>query len=80
MLDLSAHGCRVRAVMMGATKAETVILLFGQEAPVTGRLKWAKQASLGVGFDSPLDDEVLARISALVAPSNVVPIKRSRLG
>lgn len=80
VLDLSARGCRVRAVMMGATKAETVILRFGEEAPVVGRLRWAKQASLGVGFDTPLSDEVLARVSALVAPSNVVPLKRSRLG
>jgi len=80
VLDLSPRGCRVRAVMMGATKAETVTLRFAEEAPVVGRLKWAKQASLGVGFDTPLSDEMVERVSALVAPSNVVPIKRARLG
>ncbi len=80
VLDLSARGCRVRAVTIGVTKTETVMLRFAGEAPIEGRLKWAKQASLGIAFEAPLSDEVLARVSALVAPSNVVPLKRAKLG
>lgn len=78
--DLSANGCKLLAVTVGALKSQSVVLRFAGEAPVAGRLKWIKQASLGVAFDAPLAAEVQARIAALVAPSNVVPIRRSRPG
>ena len=80
VLDLSAGGCRLRAVTIGITKGQAVTLHFAGEAPVAGQLKWAKQASLGIAFEAPLDADVLARVSALVAPSNVVPLRRARLG
>jgi hypothetical protein len=78
--DISTHGCKLLAVTVGALKSQPITLRFEGEAPITGRLKWVKQASLGIAFDTPLSEEVLARVSALVAPSNVFPIKRARLG
>ncbi|MEO6152955.1 MAG: PilZ domain-containing protein [Croceibacterium sp.] len=76
--DISPRGCKLLAVTIGALKSQPVVLRFGDETPITGRLKWVKQASVGVAFDEALSDERLARISALVAPSNVVPIRRAR--
>lgn len=75
--DLSADGCRVRLVSIGVTKSEPVRLEIGTEPPVTGRLSWIKQGSLGVAFDPPLDEATVTRLSALSAPSNVIPLRRS---
>jgi hypothetical protein len=76
--DISARGCRLRLVWIGVTKSEPVVLRFGTEQPVTGRLKWIKQASVGIGFDEPVAEDVLARVMELLAPSNVIPIRRAR--
>ena len=76
--DISANGCRVQAVPLGATKSEPVHLRLGGGPVITGRLKWIKQASIGVGFDVPLDDEALAQAERQQS-ANVVPLKRSPL-
>ncbi|MBV8779238.1 MAG: hypothetical protein JO258_18740 [Alphaproteobacteria bacterium] len=78
--DISARGCKVRLVSIGVTKAEPVTLRLGSEAPITGHLTWVKQASVGMAFDRPLGEAVLARVSALRAPANVVPLRRAKLG
>jgi len=78
--DISARGCKIRLVSIGVTKAEPVVLRLGSEAPINGRLKWIKQASVGVAFDHPLGESVLERVSALRAAATVIPLKRARLG
>ena len=80
MLDLSQRGCRVRAVTVGVVKGERVVVRFAGEEPVAGQLKRAQQASLGIAFDTQLAPDVLDRVRALLAPSNVVPLRRSRPG
>jgi hypothetical protein len=77
--DISAQGCKIRLVSIGVTRSEPIVLQFGSEQPITGRLTWIKQASLGVRFDEPVRDEVMARLMALL-PDNVVPLRRTRLG
>ena len=77
--DISAQGCKMGLVSIGVTKSEPVTLYFGTEPAISGRLKWIKQASLGVAFDTPVSHEQMARLMALV-PDNVVPIRRTRLG
>jgi hypothetical protein len=78
--DISDLGCKVRLVSIGITKAEPVVLRFdGESEPLTGRLKWAKQASVGVQFDIPIGADTISRLMALI-PDNVVPLRRARLG
>ena len=77
--DLSARGCRLRGNSIGVTKAEPVRLWLGEAGPIAARLKWIKQGSIGLAFDSPLDETVLQPLlDAPVppAPSNVVPLRR----
>jgi hypothetical protein len=78
--DISTDGCRLLAVSVGVTRSAPVALQVGEEAPVAGRLQWIKHASLGVAFDPPLAADVVERMSALVAPTNVIPLKRARFG
>ena len=76
---LSARGCRVRGNSIGVTKAEPVQLWLGETGPVAARLKWIKKGSIGLAFESPLDEDVLQPLlDAPVppAPSNVVPLRR----
>src|SRR5437870_2857948 len=77
--DISEGGCKLRLVSIGVTKSEPVMLQFGDEPPISGRLKWVKQASLGIAFDRAVADDQLARIMQLI-PDNVVPLRRTRLG
>jgi hypothetical protein len=78
--DIRDRGCKVKLVSIGVTKAEPVLLRFeGEAAPITGRLKWVKQASVGVAFDAPIGEDTMERLIALI-PDNVVPLRRARLG
>ena len=77
--DLSARGCRLRGNSIGVTKAEPVQLWLGETGPVAARLKWIKKGSIGLAFESPLDEDVLQPLldaPAPPAPSNVVPLRR----
>ena len=77
--DLSARGCRLRGNSIGVTKTEPVQLWLGDHGPIAARLKWVKKGSLGLAFETPLDEEVLQPLlDAPVppVPSNVVPLKR----
>jgi hypothetical protein len=78
--DISADGCRMRTNSVGVTKSEAIVLRLGDEAPITGRLKWLKQASLGIAFDEPLRADLLQRLGELKLPDNVVPIRRAKVG
>lgn len=78
--DISEQGCELRLVSIGVTKGEPFLLRIGDEDPIPGRLKWARQGSLGVVFDAPLDETVLARLLAVVPPSNVVALRRGEMG
>jgi hypothetical protein len=74
--DLGRQGCRVRTEAVGVTRAETLQLWLGDFGPVTGTLRWSKAGSLGVLFDSPLEEETLeALLSAGEPQSNVVPLR-----
>jgi len=77
--DLSAGGCRLRADSIGVTKSEPVQLWFGDVGPILAKLKWIKKGSLGLAFDTRLEDKVLEDLLAnpiAPAPTNVVPLKR----
>ena len=79
VLDLAANGCRLLGLSVGVTKSDPLELwLGGQAGPFAARLKWAKRGSLGVAFDSPLDEALLQRL-ALEAPApNVIAMRRTR--
>lgn len=58
---------------------EPVQLWLGQTGPVPARLKWIKKGSLGLVFESPLDDAMLRTLLETAPPtadSNVVPLRR----
>lgn len=74
--DLGLQGCRVRTEAIGVTRSETMQLWLGEVGPIAGRLKWTKGGSLGVLFDSPLDEGTLeALLAAGKPPSNVIPLR-----
>ena len=76
--DLSAMGCRLRGNSIGVTKTEPVQLWLGDGGPIAAKLKWVKKGSLGLAFESPLDEAVLQPLlDAPVppAPSNVVHLR-----
>jgi hypothetical protein len=77
--DLSARGCRLRGNSIGVTKTEPVQLWLGDAGPIAAKLKWVKKGSLGLAFESALDDDMLQPLLAMPAspaPSNVVPLRR----
>ena len=77
--DLSAKGCRLRGNSVGVTKTEPVQLWLGDAGPIPAKLKWVKKGSIGLVFESALDDIVLQPLldaPAPPVPSNVVPLKR----
>lgn len=81
--DLSAGGCRLRGNSVGVTKTEAVELWVAGTGPIAAKLKWLKQGSVGLAFDTPLADEVLQPLldaPAAAAPSNVVPLRRRSEG
>jgi len=76
--DLSAEGCRLQGDSVGVTKAEPMQLWLGDVGPIPARLKWLKQGSIGLGFDTALDEALLQRLHDTPAPpSNVIALKRS---
>jgi len=77
LTDISTDGRRVELVSIGVTRAAPIVLCIGGEAPVTGRLAWIRQGSLGVTFDAPLDEPTVARLGELTPDTNVVPLRRS---
>jgi hypothetical protein len=77
--DLSARGCRLRGNSIGVTKAEPVQLWLGEAGTVVARLRWIKGGSLGLAFETALDDTILQELLDAPAPpipSNVVPLSR----
>jgi hypothetical protein len=77
--DLSARGCRLRGNSIGVTKTEPVQLWLGDAGPISARLKWIKKGSIGLAFESALDDTILQPLLDAPpppVPSNVVPLKR----
>ena len=78
--DLSAKGCRLRGNSIGVTKTEPVRLWLGDAGPIAAKLKWVKKGSIGLAFESALDEGVLQPLldaPAPPVPSNVVPLKRA---
>jgi hypothetical protein len=76
--DLSARGCRLRGNSIGVTKTEPVQLWLGDAGPIAARLKWVKKGSIGLAFESALDEAFLQPLlDAPVppVPSNVVHIR-----
>ncbi len=74
--DLGLQGCRVRTEAVGVTRSEALMLWLGDFGPIAGKLKWTKGGSLGILFDSPLDEGTLEALLAVgEPPSNVVPLR-----
>ena len=74
--DLALCGCRVRTEAIGVTRSETLVLWLGEVGPIPGTLKWSKGGSLGVKFDSPLEQGTLDALLAAGEPlSNVIPLR-----
>lgn len=79
VLDLDAHGCRVRGFGAAATKFDAIALRFGELDPVHAGLRWVKRGSAGLAFANPLSEaelEVIHRSAGYVAPTRVVPLRR----
>ena len=80
VLDLDAHGCRVRGITAAVTKDAPVRLWLGSLGPVAARLRWVKQGSAGLAFEQLLGDDQLAEANASAAwtaPTRVIPLRRS---
>ena len=74
--DLGLTGCRVRTEAVGVTRSEGLQLWLGDVGPIAGQLKWSKGGSLGVLFDTPLEEATLeALLDAGGPPSNVVQLR-----
>ena len=74
--DLGLRGCRVRTEAVGVTRSEALQLWLGEVGPISGKLKWTKGGSLGVLFDTPLDEGTLeALLEAGEPTSNVIPLR-----
>ena len=74
--DLALTGCRVRTEAIGVIRSEALVLWLGELGPISGTLKWSKGGSLGVKFDSPLDQGTLDVLLAAGEPlSNVIPLR-----
>jgi hypothetical protein len=74
--DLGLTGCRVRTEAVGVTRSEGLQLWLGEFGPVAGTLRWSKGGSLGVLFDTPLEEGTLEALLAVGEPlSNVVPLR-----
>ena len=74
--DLGLTGCRVRTEAVGITRSEGLKLWLGEVGPIAGKLKWSKGGSLGVQFDSPLEQGTLDALLAAGEPlSNVIPLR-----
>lgn len=79
VLDLDAHGCRIRGIVAAVTKNERVALTFGSAGPFIGRLRWLKHGSAGLAFDVPLNDAALTAARACEAVASgprVVALRR----
>src|SRR5687768_1193204 len=77
--DLSARGCRLRGNSIGVTKTEPVQLWLGDAGPIAAKLKWVKKGSLGLAFESALDEAFLQPLLDAPpppVPSNVVPLRK----
>ncbi len=79
VVDLSSFGCRLLGAAVGVTKDEPLELSLGEFGPFAGKLRWAKAGSLGVRFDTPLDEAKIEQLRELEPITNVVPIKRSAI-
>ncbi len=78
--DLSARGCRLRGNSIGVTKTEPVQLWLGDAGPIAARLKWVKKGSIGLAFESALDDAFLQPLldaPAPPVPANVVHLRHN---
>ena len=78
--DLSAGGCCLRANSIGVTKTEQARVWLGEVGPVPARLAWIKQGSIGLAFETALEEAVLRPLQEAPAapiPSNVVPLKKA---
>jgi hypothetical protein len=74
--DLGPRGCRVRTEAVGVTRSEGLQLWFGEVGPIAGKLEWTKGGSLGVLFDTPLEEDALKALLATGEPqSNVIPLR-----
>jgi hypothetical protein len=74
--DLGLQGCRVRTEAIGVTRSEGLQLWLGEFGPIAGKLKWSKGGSLGVLFDTPLEEETLESLLTVGKPaSNVVALR-----
>ena len=79
VMDLDPHGCRLRGVTVGVTKVEPLRIWLGPLGPVAAHLKWAKRGSVGIGFDVPLDPDVVEGLPKHAPTSTVVALRRSSL-
>lgn len=73
--DLGPLGCSLQGDAVGVTRSVPLTLWVGEVGPIAGKLKWAKAGSLGMQFDTPLDEEVVAALYDAAAEAKVVPLR-----
>lgn len=80
VMDLGQTGCRLLGVAAGVTKSDPLQIWLAEAGPFAARLCWAKNGSLGVEFDEPLDEALVSRLAEAAAEPNVVAMRRPRSG
>jgi hypothetical protein len=79
VLDLDAHGCRLRGLGLAVSKTATLQLWLGPIGPLPARLKWLKHGDAGIAFDRLLTPEEVAGASQSPG-ANVVTLRRGARG
>ena len=80
VLDLDAHGCRLRGLVLGVSKRDELALTIGPVGPITGQLRWFRNMMAGIAFSEPLSADQLADAladeSIETAAANVIALRR----
>ena len=76
LTDLDNHGCMMRGSAVGVTKSDPLKLWLGEVGPIAGKLRWARRGSVGIEFDTPLNDDVIDQVRTIEPGPTVVSINR----
>lgn len=70
--DLSAGGCSLRGSLPAFSKADAVTVWLDTHGPFSAKLRWAKRGSIGVAFESPLDQATIDLFDPPSATGDIV--------
>ncbi len=61
VLDLDAHGCKVRGLPLGVGKHDDLVLAIGPVGAIQAQLRWVKSMMAGLVFTRQLSADELTR-------------------